>query len=71
MRRVYTIRFYDVLDPDHDGLLHETHCPLGSPVPKKGDTVGFNGCLYDVMGVAFTYESDGEAPVVILRVDDF
>lgn len=70
-RRVYTVRFYDENDPNHDLLLHETQCPLGAPVPTEGDTVGFNGSLYDVIGVAFEYGLSGEPPMVILRVDDF
>jgi hypothetical protein len=68
---VYTIRFYDENDPDHNTLLHETRCPLGSPLPRVGDTVEFNGLLYDVMGMAFVYGTAGEGPLVIIRVDDF
>lgn len=66
---MYTIRFYD--DTDDDRLLHETSLPLGSPLPRKGDTVEFHDLLWDVHGIAFEYRSDGEAPVVILRVDHF
>jgi hypothetical protein len=64
---VITVRFY--LDGD---LLLTMQVPVGSPVPRVGETVRLpDDLLYDVQGVAYDFTSDGLAPEVIVRIDHF
>ncbi len=58
-------------DDDTDARV-TLRCPLGSPVPRAGETVQlFDGGLYDVVRVAYDFPVDGAAPEVTITVEHF
>jgi hypothetical protein len=64
------MRFY--LEDDETDAEFTLVCPLGSPVPRAGETVQLHaGGLYEVVRVAYDYPGDGTPPEVAVTVNHF
>lgn len=64
-----TLQFY--LEDDETDAHVTLRCPLGSPVPRAGETVQLLNGLYDVVRVAYDFPADGAAPEVAITVTHF